>query len=235
MVKRGRIAIIPARGGSKRLPRKNILDFFGKPLLTWSIQAGLDSGLFDRVFVSTDDSEIADIARAHGATVPFLRETYADDHANISQVTIHALAQIRAHLGETYDEVAMLQASCPLRDADDVRAAITVFERTGVDFQMSCFHFGWMNPWWAFRLDAAGRAEYLFPDMVGPRSQDQPPLFGLTGAICLAKTDALIEAGTFYGPGQRFEPISWMSAVDIDEEEDLRFARAVHLVKHKKI
>ena len=227
-----RIAIVPARAGSKRLPRKNILDFFGKPMLAWSIAAGLGSGLFDSVFVSTEDAEIADIARSHGASVPFLREAHTDDHANISQVTIHALAQIESRLGETYDEVAMLQATCPLRDADDVRAAIAAFERSGADFQMSCFHFDWMNPWWAFRRDVAGRAEYLFPDMVGRRSQDQPPLFGLTGAICLAKVPALKDAGTFYGPDQRFEPISWMSAVDIDEAEDLHFARAAYLMKH---
>lgn len=232
MVTRMRIAIIPARGGSKRLPGKNIIDFFGKPLLAWSIEAGLESGLFERVVVSTEDPQIAETARRYGADVPFLRESFTDDFSNISDVTVHALKQLEAKLGETSEITAMLQATCPLRTAEDVRAAVTAFEAAGADFQMSCFRFHWSNPWWAFRRGAEGQADYLFPDMVGVRSQDQPPLFGLTGAICLAKTPALLASGTFYGPGQRFEPISWTSAVDIDDAEDLNFARAVYAVRH---
>jgi N-acylneuraminate cytidylyltransferase len=122
-----RIAIIPARGGSKRLPRKNILDFFGKPLLAWSIEAGLMSGLFDRVLVSTEDTEIAKIACKYGADVPFLRQRHTDDDATISDVTIHALQQVRSNLGETFDVVVTLQATCPLRDAADIKNAIAAF------------------------------------------------------------------------------------------------------------
>lgn len=232
MVTLKRIAIVPARGGSKRLPGKNILDFFGKPLVAWSVEAGLESSVFDRVVVSTEDPEIAEIAQRHGADVPFLRTSHFDDHSTISDVTIHVLRQIEQNLGETFSDVTTLQATCPLRDAADIRAAIEAFDRSGAEFQMSCFRFKWMNPWWAFRRDGAGRAEHLFPDMIERRSQDQPPLFGLTGAICLAKVGALKDAGTLYGPGQRFEPIPWTSAIDIDEEEDLRFAQAAYLVKH---
>jgi CMP-N-acetylneuraminic acid synthetase len=87
------IAIILARGGSKRLPRKNILDFHGKPLLAWTVEAALHSGKFDRVLVSTDDREIADIARSFGAEVPFLRKIAAGDHASSSEATLAALQQ----------------------------------------------------------------------------------------------------------------------------------------------
>lgn len=232
MVTRKRIAIVPARGGSKRLPDKNIIDFFGKPLLVWSIEAGLESGLFDRVVVSTEDRKIAEIARRHGADVPFLREAFSDDHSTISDVAVHALRQIQTKLGETCEVTAVLQATCPLRTAEDVRSAVAAFEVADADFQMSCFRFHWTNPWWAFRRTAQGHANYLFPDMIGARSQDQPPLFALTGAICLAKTPALLASGTFYGPGQRLEPISWTSAVDIDDDEDLKFARAAYAVRH---
>jgi N-acylneuraminate cytidylyltransferase len=231
MVKR--IAIIPARGGSKRLPGKNTIDFFGKPLLAWSVEAGLASGLFDRVIVSTEDAHIAKVAKDCGADVPFLREIHYDDHSNISDVAVHTLQQLQAKFGETCDQVVLLQASCPLRNAEDVRAAITAFEAASTDFQMSCYQFHWTNPWWAFQRTAAGTAEYLVPEMVGVRSQDQPKLFGLTGAICVANTRAFLNSGTFYGEGQRFEPISWISAVDIDDAEDLEFAKAAYAIRHK--
>jgi N-acylneuraminate cytidylyltransferase len=230
-----RIAIIPARGGSKRLPHKNIVDFFGKPLLAWSIEAAMHSGLFETVFVSTDSPQIAEISRAYGASVPFLRDLHADDHANISQVTVHALEQISERLGKHFDEVAMLQATCPVRDVDDVRNAFAAFDAAGADFQMSCYSYAWINPWWAFRRNSVGEPEHLFPEMVQQRSQDLPELFGLSGAICLARVSAIMKSGTFYGAGQRFEPLSWMSAVDIDDEADLQFARAAYLVKHEKV
>jgi CMP-N-acetylneuraminic acid synthetase len=235
MVTLKRIAIVPARGGSKRLAGKNILDFFGKPLLAWSVEAGLESGVFDRVVVSTEDPAIAEIAQRHGADVPFLREAFSDDQSNISDVAVHVIRQLESKLDETCEVVAVLQATCPLRTAEDVRAAVAAFDAAGADFQMSCFHFHWFNPWWAFRRTECGHADYLHSEMIGVRSQDQPPLFGVTGAICLAKTPALLASGTFYARGQRFEPISWTSAVDIDDEEDLRFARAAYLVKHGKV
>ena len=232
MVKRNRIAIVPARGGSKRLPRKNVIDFFGKPLLAWSIEAGLKSNLFDRVLVSTEDPEIAEIARQNGADVPFLREAHSDDHSTVSHVTTHALRQTEEKLGETFDTVVMLQATCPLRDADDVKSALRKFDESKATFQMSCFQFHWTNPWWTFQRKPDGTAEWAFPEMIERRSQDQPPAFGLTGAICIAKVQDLLRSGTFYGPGQKFEPISWISAVDIDDEDDVVFARAAYMVKH---
>lgn len=232
MVNRRRIAIIPARGGSKRLPGKNLIDFFGKPLLAWTIEAAVTAAVFDRVLVSTEDAEIAEAARVHGAEVPFLRERHFDDHSTISDVAIHVLDQIDNRLAEKFDEVVSLQATCPLRDAKDISRAITAFAAADSDFQMSCFHFHWINPWWAFERDDKGCARWLHPQMIGARSQDQPPLFGLTGAICIARAPALLQSRTFYGPSQRFEPISWMSAVDIDNEEDLQFARATYALKH---
>jgi N-acylneuraminate cytidylyltransferase len=232
MVTRNRLAIVPARGASKRLPGKNLIDFFGKPMLAWSIDAATKSGRFDRVIVSTEDESIAAAARAHGADVPFLRERHFDDHSTISDVTIHALHQLREKLNETYSTTVMLQATCPLRNAADVVSALDAFDAGAADFQMSCYEFHWANPWWAFRRDERGEAQWLFPESIGVRSQDLPRAFGLTGAICVAKTEALLAAGTFYGPGQRFEPISWSSAVDIDSAEDLEFAKAVYLVRH---
>jgi CMP-N-acetylneuraminic acid synthetase len=232
VVKRRRIAVIPARGGSKRIHGKNLIDFFGKPLLAWTIEAALDAAAFDRVLVSTESAEIAEAARTCGVDVPFLRERHFDDHSTVSDVAVHVLEQIATHLGEHFDDIVSLQATCPLRDAKDISAAITAFDRADNAFQMSCFQFHWVNPWWAFQRDNKGLARWLHPRMLEVRSQDQPPLFGLTGAICLARVPALLESRTFYGPGQRFEPMSWMSAVDIDNEDDLQFARAAYVLKH---
>lgn len=226
LVKRRRLAVIPARGGSRRIPRKNIADFAGRPLLAWSVAAALDSGCFDRVVVSTEDEEIAAAARQAGADVPFLRDRFADDVSNVSDVTADAVRRLAA-LGDAFHTVAMLQATCPLRDAGHVRAAVEAFDASGAASQMSCFRFDWMNPWWAFRLRDDGTADFIHPEMIGRRSQDLPPAFGLTGAICLSTTDALLATGSLRGPRTRFEPLPWAAAVDIDEPEDLAFALAV--------
>ncbi|MBI4995419.1 MAG: acylneuraminate cytidylyltransferase family protein [Rhodocyclales bacterium] len=220
------IAIILARGGSKRLPHKNILDFHGRPMLAWSVEAALQSGLFARVLVSTDDRKTADIAIAHGAEVPFLRNAAADDAASSSAATLVALAQAEDHWQERFDVVAQLMANCPLRTAQDIVAAHAHFMATGAPAQISCFRFGWMNPWWAAKLDDGGRPEYLFPEARLSRSQDLPPLYCPSGALWIARREALQSARSFYAAGHLLHPLDWMSAMDIDDEDDLRMARA---------
>jgi N-acylneuraminate cytidylyltransferase len=232
--KRGTIAVIPARGGSKRLPRKNVLDFFGKPMIAWTIDACRQAGIFDRVLVSTDDPTIATCARDHGVEVPFLRIEAYDDHAAVADATIAALNQCATHLGEEFETTVQLMPNCPLRDAADIRNAAERFQSIGARFQISCFRFGWMNPWWALRLDDKGRGDPLFPEAVEQRSQDLPPLYCPSGAIWIARTDALREARTFYGPDHRFHCLPWMSALDIDDDDDLALARAVFLLKHSR-
>lgn len=232
MVRRERIAVIPARGGSKRLPRKNILPFGGRPMLEWTVEAALNTEVFDRVIVSTEDAEIARIAVGAGAE-PFLREQYYDDITPISSVTISVLDQARAVLSEEYETVVQLMANCPLRRAADIQAALEAFDASGANFQISCTRFGWLNPWWALKRDGDGRGEWLFPDAAHSRSQDLQPLFVPTGAIWIARAHALESAGTFYGPGHRFEPMGWDSAVDIDDADDLAFAQAVLQMRHE--
>ena len=234
LVKERRLAVIPARGGSKRIPRKNIVDFAGRPLLWWSVAAALESGCFDRVVVSTDDEEIAAAAIEAGAEVPFLRDRFADDVSNVSDVTADAVRRLSAS-GDAFHAVAMLQATCPLRDAGHVREAVAAFGRSGAGSQMSCFRFEWMNPWWAFRRRADGTADYIHPELIGRRSQDLPPVFGLTGAICISTTAGLLAAGSLRGPETRFEPIPWQAAVDIDEPEDLAFALAVKAMTDARV
>lgn len=222
-----RIAIIPARGGSKRIPQKNIVDFNGKPMIAWSIIAAKQSGLFNRILVSTDDPEIAKVAIEHGAEVPFLRQQFADDHATVSEATAAALQQAMDYWQEEYSVIVQLMANCPLRTSKDIEDAVIVFEDKKRTSQISCFEYGWMNPWWATRVDEKGQPTKLFPETLDKRSQDLPKLYCPTGAIWISNSSMLLKYQNFYSPEHVFEPISLESAVDIDDYEDLKFAQAL--------
>jgi len=229
----GKIAIIPARGGSKRIPHKNIIDFFGLPMIARTIEAAKESGCFDRVLVSTDDPDIAEVSQFYGAEVPFLRMDKADDLSPVSEATLSALAQAEVHWNESYEIVVQLMANCPLRGADDVLRAVSAFHGRSASFQISSFKFGWMNPWWSVRLDESGVPRRLFPEVLSRRSQDLEALYCPTGAIWIANCNALKQAGTFYGEGHVFENMPWTSAVDIDDYEDLAMAKAIYITRRE--
>lgn len=225
------IALIPARGGSKRIPRKNVIDFAGRPMIVWTIEAALESGCFDRVLVSTDDAEIAEVARHHGADVPFLRDHDLDDHAPVSVATIGAVRRAVAHYGERYGLIGQMMANCPLRTAHHIREAVAHFESHEAPFQISASRYSWPNPWWAATLDEAGHPTDIFDIPVNQRSQDLPPLYCPTGAIWLGRWRDLDAAGTFFGEGHVCYPIPWSAAVDIDDFEDVDLALAIRHVR----
>jgi CMP-N-acetylneuraminic acid synthetase len=224
MVNEQIIAIIPARGGSKRIPKKNIIDFDGKPMIAWTIEAALKSKYISNVIVSTDDLEIAEVSKVFGAEVPFLRESNADDHSPISLATIHTLTQIEKQQKKKPKIVVQLMANCPLRDQNDIDLAIENFLANKNNFQISCFKYGWINPWWAHKVDETGKAEPIFDEVGFKRSQDLPDLFCPTGAIWIARVPELIESQTFYGENYKFFPLSWLKAIDIDDYADLEMA-----------
>jgi N-acylneuraminate cytidylyltransferase len=223
----GALAVIPARGGSRRVPRKNIREMHGRPVLAYSVEAALGSNLFARVVVSTDDAEIADVARSLGADVPFLREaSLADDVTPVSRATIDVVDRL-AEGGEAYLEVCQLMPNCPLRTAEDVVASHRQFTGQPAEAQISVARYGWQSPWWAMRRAANGTLDPVFPDALQQRSQDLPELFAPTGAIWWARTDALRRAGTFHLPGRTGWEIDWTHAIDIDTEDDWRLAEAL--------
>lgn len=227
MVNNKTIAVIAARGGSKRIPKKNIIDFHGKPLIAWTIQAAQQSEIFDKIIVSTDSEEIAQIAKKFGAEIPFMRSNNTDDHSPISLVITDALEQVKKLYQQEFKTVVQLMPNCPLRNAQDIKNSYTNFIETGAKFQISCFNFGWMNPWWAFKLASDKRAEAMFPDALKKRSQDLEKLYCPTGAVWIADTVELLKNKTFYAQDTKFYPLDWKSAVDIDNYEDLEMARAV--------
>ena len=153
-----RLAVIPARGGSKRIPRKNIRPFAGQPMIAWSIRAARDSGCFDRVIVSTDDAEIADVARAHGAEVPFVRPPeLSDDHTPTIPVIAHAI-QWYLDRGEAVDAACCIYATAPFVRAEDLRAGLAALtaEDCAYVFSATSFPFPIQR---AIRINAQGRAE----------------------------------------------------------------------------
>jgi N-acylneuraminate cytidylyltransferase len=222
----GGLAVIPARGGSKRVPGKNIRSLAGRPAIAWTIEAAAASGLFDRIVVSTDSEEIADVARCYGAEVPFIRDAaLADDHTPVSAATVDALERVDP-AGEI-SAVAQLMANCPLRTSDDIRASHAAFLAGDAPAQLSVTRYGWLNPWWAMRLGPRGELQPLFEQMTQQRSQDLPELYCITGAIWWARADVLRQARTYHVPGRTGWEIPWFRAVDIDSEDDWLMAEAL--------
>ena len=229
------IAIIPARGGSKRVPGKNIRSFAGKHLIAYTIEAALESALFHRVVVSTDSEDIATVARTNGAEVPFLRSSeISDDVTPISAATADALDRLDPD-GTQYQFVAQLMANCPLRTAEDLVSSYKQFSETAADTQISVVRYGWQNPWWAMKRDANSFAlDPLFPHEMSARSQDLPELFCPTGAIWWGKTRVIREQRTFHIPGRTGWEIEWQHGVDIDTPEDMAFAEALLSSTYKR-
>ena len=219
------IAVIPARGGSKRVPGKNVQDMRGRPLISYTIDAALRSELFERVVVSTDSEEIAETAVRLGAEVPFLRDAnLSDDHTPVSAATVDVLVRLDP-AGTMFDHACQLMANCPLRDASDIVASHRQFVETGADSQISVVRYGWQNPWWALRRDAAFRLEPVFAQYMTQRSQDLPEIFCPTGAVWWAKTQVLRREGTYHVPNRTgWELPSWERGVDIDTEDDWALA-----------
>lgn len=220
------IAIILARGGSKRLPRKNILNLCGKPMINWTIEAAINSNCFSKVLVSTDDQEIQSISLKAGAEVPFLRNNGSDDHTPSSEATLIALNQAEEYWSEKYSLVTQLMANCPLRNSNDIKESIDNFKKKNAESQLSCFKFGWMNPWWSFQLGSEGFPKYQFPKQLKSRSQDLPSLYCPSGAIWVAQTKYLKEHKTFYIDKHISYPLNWISSIDIDDHDDFQMAQA---------
>jgi CMP-N-acetylneuraminic acid synthetase len=222
------LAVIPARGGSKRVPGKNVRPLAGRPVLDYTVEAARASGLFAAVVVSTDSAAIAEVARRAGADVPFLRSAaLAGDDVPVSSATTDVLARLDP-AGTTFTAVAQLMPNCPLRNAADVRASYRQFCETGAEAQLSVVRFGWQNPWWALHRDASMRLEPLFEDRVTAPSQSLSPLYCPTGAIWWAQSRVLRSQGTFHVAGRTGWEIPWERGVDVDTEEDWRMLEVLH-------
>lgn len=166
-----RVAIIPARGGSKRIPRKNIREFAGKPMIAWSIEAARASACFDRVIVSTDDEEIAEVARQWDAEVPFTRPAaLADDHTGTIPVIAHAIDWLHEH-GETPDQVCCVYATAPFVQPEDLRRGLEALQSRKADYAFSVTSYAFPIQR-ALRITNDGRVAMFQPEHFATRSQD---------------------------------------------------------------
>ena len=221
------LALIPARGGSKRIPRKNIRPFRGRPMIAWSIEAALAAGCFDRIVVSTDDEEIAAVARTHGAEVPFLRPAHlADDQATTQAVVLHAL-QWCEQQGLAPQAVCCLYATAPFVQSADLVAACQLLNQAPTGsfvFPATSFPFPIQR---AIHIDPAGRSAMFHPEHFNTRSQDLEEAFHDAGQFYWARPEAWKLATSFFENGCPLMLPRWR-VQDIDTEEDWRRAELMH-------
>lgn len=222
------LAIIPARGGSKRLRRKNVLALGGIPLVAWSIRAAKQSGVFCDVLVSTDDQEVAAVAVAYGARVPWMRPVdLASDTASVVDVLIYELNRYEAMVHTDIEAVMLLQPTSPFRRASSIRGAVEVFQRShgasivGVSPAKT-------HPLWCLVEDKHGCMQpYAGEGGLGLRSQDLPPVFEVNGCLYLTDGKYLKESRSIYTkPFRPFVIDDPVESIDIDTPFDWRVAEA---------
>lgn len=216
------LAVIPARGGSKGVPRKNIRDLAGKPLLAWSIEAAKRSDHIDRVIVSSEDGEILDVAKAWGADVPFVRpELLARDETPGIDPILHALEQL-----PDYEYVVLLQPTSPLRTAEDIDRCIEQMLRAEAPCCVTVTEPA-KSPYWMYTLGADNRIEPLIQAEQVARRQDLPPAYALNGAVYVAETEWLKRSKSFLAAGVVAHIMPGERSLDIDTELDLYLAEAM--------
>jgi pseudaminic acid cytidylyltransferase len=214
-----RLAIIPARGGSKRIPHKNIRPFCGKPMLAWSIEAALQSDCFDRVMVSTDAPEIAGLAVQLGAEVPFIRPaTLADDYTGTIPVIQHAIEWFQ-QAGEAPTEVCCLYATAPFVNAADLQAGLQLLLQSGSDYAFTVARYPFPIQR-ALRMTADGRVLMFQPEHFNTRSQDLEPAFHDAGQFYWGRADAWQAGKPLFAEGSCPILLPAHRVQDIDTEED---------------
>ena len=221
------LSIIPARGGSKRLPQKNILELAGKPLIGWTIDAAIASDNVDRVIVSTECPEVASIAMELGAEVPFYRPTsLAQDETTTIEVVLHLLQEL-AKVGEFYDYVLLLQPTSPLRTTYDIDRACKQLMNSEHAESIISVCLAEHHPLWSNTLPLdKSLSSFLDQKIQNVRSQDLPDYYRLNGAIYLSETKTLIEQKTFYSKESCYAFVmSQDSSIDIDTAEDFNHAQ----------
>jgi CMP-N,N'-diacetyllegionaminic acid synthase len=219
------VAVISARGGSKGIPAKNIQPVAGKPLIAWTILASRDSGLFQRIVVSTDSQNIAATARHFGAEVPFMRpaELAADDTPGVDPV-LHAVRWLETQEQYTPEWVMLLQPTSPLRSSEDIREAFSLAQEKNADAVVSVTAVH-EHPYWMKRIGEDGRLEdFVVQERPVTRRQDLPAAYALNGAIYLVRRRILIEQETLFPLNTHALIMPRERSLDVDTRWDLYVA-----------
>ncbi len=225
------LAIIPARGGSKGIPRKNIIPLAGKPLIAWTIEEARKSKYIDRLILSSDNPEIMAVARKWGCEVPFRRPAaLSTDSSPSIDAILHAIEMI----GEDYDYMVLLQTTSPMRSCKDIDGAIEKCISSGADTCVSVTEPK-KSPFWTYRTDAKGRLVPLIRTRLASRRQDLPQAYCLNGAIYVAKIKRLLKSKTLIGKNTVPFVMGETNSIDIDSRFELDIAdfiiRKFHHIK----
>jgi CMP-N-acetylneuraminic acid synthetase len=214
------LAIVPARGGSKRLSRKNILELNGKPLIGWSIEAGINSHYIDNIVVSSDDEEILKVAKEFNVNTIVRPNSLATDDSSTFDAIVHTINNI-----EHYDYIVLLQPTSPLRNAKHIDEAIELLGKKNADAIVSVCEME-HSPLWSNTLDdSLSMNNFMKDEILGKRSQDLETYFRLNGAIYICKTEKLLSEKSFFLKENIFAYVmSRETSVDIDEAFDFKLA-----------
>jgi pseudaminic acid cytidylyltransferase len=213
------IAIIPARGGSKRIPRKNIKTFCGKPMIAWSIDSAKLSGLFDYIFVSTDDDEIADVAKKNGAEVPFIRpKDLSDDFSGTTEVIAHATQWAIDH-GITVSAVCCIYATAPLIQTNDIKMGKELLESGLWEYVFSAVE---QDPqvFRSFLTNKAGGVDMIFPQYYTTRTQDLPIIMQDAAQFYWGRPSAWLSQKRIFDKHSTYVKLPSWRVQDIDNQED---------------
>jgi CMP-N,N'-diacetyllegionaminic acid synthase len=211
------LAVIPARGGSKRVPRKNLRPILGKSLLDRSIEVALQSRYIDRLIVSSEDAEIIEAAKKAGADVPFVRPAeFSQDTSSGMQPVIHAVESL-----PEYDYVLLLQVTTPLRDVHDIDNALEFCLNQNANFCVSVKEVS-ESPYWMFKINDENKLVSLLAEKIPSRSQDLPLVTILNGAVYIANTTSFLKSKTFLTEETLGYKMSREHSLDIDTEADMQ-------------
>ncbi|WP_018336201.1 pseudaminic acid cytidylyltransferase [Butyricimonas synergistica] len=215
------LCVIPARGGSKRIPRKNIKPFMGKPIVAYSIDAALRSGLFEEVMVSTDDEEIAMIAREHGAQVPFMRDAEtANDYASTADVILEVLDMYEKR-GRVFDTICCVYSTAPF--VTPARLSEAYLKLTGgIDSVFTCVAYSYPVQRGLHIVD--GKIRMLYPEYASSRSQDLEKIYHDAGQFYIARTTSFIAEKTFWGKNTVGLVLPELEVQDLDTLADWKLA-----------
>ena len=219
-----KLAVIPARGGSKRIPRKNIKKFCGRPMIAWPIEAARESECFDRIIVSTDDAEIAEISCHWGAEAPFVRpEALSDDHTGTIPVVAHAIGWYLKHTAEKPEEVCCVYATAPFVRPEDLRQGHEALLHRGCDYAFSVTSFPFPIQR-AVRINKDGRVEMFHPEHFNTRSQDLEGAYHDAGQFYWGRAEAWLEGRPIFNSDAIPVLLPRHRVQDIDTIEDWRRA-----------
>lgn len=219
-----KIAIIPARGGSKRIPRKNIIDFQGKPLIAYSIEAAQNSGLFDEVMVSTDDKEISQVASHYGARIPFYRTNKnADDFATTSEVITEVLEDYEQKYNQTFDHYCCIYATSLFLSSEKLIESYAKFSASGAASLIPVVKYSF-PPQRAFIVED-GVLKYFEPTHINSRSQDLTPVYHDAGQFYWGKVRSFVETKLLVSEDAKPFIVPDLEVQDIDDYEDLELAK----------